>query len=294
MTTITELLTDLNIEFRQHGEAQDVGHGWIGLICPMCHHPRYLLGINLRSLAVSCWRCGRHRLGDVLAAASGRTIREVLPLIRQLDAYDASSGPRSEFRPSGRYQPPSGVAPLLAAHRRCLERWGFDPDECVQNWNIQGIGPGGEFRWRLFVPVVRAGKPVSWTTRAIGERVALRYRSANPEHESVPIKHCLWGEDHAYHSAVIVEGFKQAMRIGRGAVATMGVGYTEQQLIRMSWFARRTIVFDNEPAAQRRAVELADALSIFPGETFTVCLSGPQPDSSPAEEIAELRKGFLE
>lgn len=290
---ITELLSELNIEYREHGASPNVGHGWVGVNCPMCGSGKHIMGINLRSVAATCFYCGRHKLADVLSAACGRPVREILPLIRQLDAWGDSWTPGT-VKPTGRYTPPPGVGELLSAHKRVLKQWGFDPAECARHWGIGGIGPMGDYKWRLFIPIVRGGKPVSWTTRAVGEQIALRYRSANPEHESVPAKHCLWGEDYVLHSAVIVEGFKGAMAIGPGAVATLGVSYTEHQMIRMSWFARRTIVFDNEPNAQRRAAVLADALSVFPGETYVACLSGAQPDSSPADEIAELRRRFLE
>lgn len=293
--TIRELLRELHIDFREHGESQYVTHGWLGIECVHCGRGtgRHGMGIHTRSLRVSCWKCGKHRLVDTLAEAAGLKHSVVWKLVVQLDAANATSGDFTAVRQCGRYQPPPGVGELLPAHKRYLEKRGFDPDEAASLWKIQGIGPGGPHHWRLFIPLTQRRKPVAWTTRAIGN-VEPRYLSSPPEHSSVLLKHCLLGEDLALNCVVVVEGLFQAMRIGPGAVATMGVSYTESQVIRLSRYMSRCICFDNEPEAQRRASALADSLSVLPGETHVACLSGPQPDSSPPEEIHELRQRFLD
>lgn len=294
---IRDTLRALEIEYREHGESSLVSHGWIGLVCPYCGRDtgKHGLGVNLKSLACKCWKCGSHQLSAALATIAGVPRRDVISLLVGIDERAQNGDDWRSTKPAGTYKPPSGTGELLPAHRKYLLGRGYDPDECSEVWGIRGIGAdGGRYRWRVFVPVMLNGAPVSWQTRAVGKDVEPRYLAADPEDESVPLKHCLGGEQHARHSIAVVEGFFQALRIGPGAVATLGLGYSEAQLLRIAQYPQRVIVFDNEPEAQRRARKLADDLAPFAGDTFVACLSGPQPDSSPEEEIRELRSRFLD
>lgn len=292
--TLRDILQRLGIEFAEHGESGQVSAGWVGIRCPHCagNTGKFKCGINLRHLSVSCYTCGRHKLSDTLSRASGVSLRDVLPLLVGLIRSDDEWEPRTQ-RLTGTLKFPDGTGELLPVHRKYLEKRGFDPDECERLWGLKGIGAGGRYQWRILLPVLRNAKPVSWQTRAIGQHTEPRYLAASPEDESVPLKHCLGGSQHARQSVVVCEGYFQAMRIGPGAVATMGVGYTEHQLLLIAQYPSRCICFDNEPQAQRRAHQLATDLSPFPGETLIANLSGPQPDSSPADEIRELRARCL-
>ena len=297
--SLRDALRTLSIEFREAGEHKNVRHGSLGVNCPKCspHSNQFLCGIGLNRSFVSCWRCGRlGGLASTLASIANLPVNAVLAVLRESGVSGAN---QSDWKPSqtpaGKYSPPDGVGELLPVHRRYLEKRGYDPDYVYEHWGIRGIGmDGGRYKWRLFLPIIQNNRPVAWQTRAVGKDVEPRYLSSPAERSDVSIKHCLFGEQHARHSVIVVEGAFVAMLIGDGAVATCGVGYTEQQLVRIAKYPQRTIVFDNEPQAQRRASELADALSTFPGDTFIVNLSGPQPDSSPPEEICELRMRFLE
>ncbi len=293
---IKNILRELNIEFREHGESGQVSRGWVGIRCPKCSPDgKFKCGINIRTLGMFCFKCGRLPVAPTLASAANRPLRDIYPILKQIDRL-ASTG--DEFTPiavpTGHYQPPVGVGELLPVHRRYLEKRGFNPDYVSEHWGIRGIGRDGKHKWRLFIPVFHNGKPSAWTTRTVGQDVEPRYLSSPPELSGVLLKHCLFGSEHARHSVAIVEGPFQAMRIGDGAVAVLGIGFTEAQVVLLSRYPRRTVCFDREAGAQRRASALADALCAFPGETNVVQLSGPQPDSSPPEEIQELRERFIE
>lgn len=297
MRTIRDILNDLNIPFRETGQDSLVTRGWVGIKCPMpgCGQGgKFGRGIHVQTLKTSCWKCGSARLGDVLCAASGRPMRDVLILLSGI-APDYATIAQDAKSPIGRYEPPPGVGKLLPAHRRYLERRGFDPDQVHEQWGVQGIGAEKWLPWRLYIPVRdNLGRDQSWTTRAVGSKVTQRYMSAPPTRESKPLKSLIFGEHLARHAVVITEGCFGAMRIGPGGVATLGLTFTRAQVSRLSRFPVRVCCFDNEPAAQRRARALAAELEIFPGETFVVCLSGPDPDTSPLGEIEELRSRFLE
>lgn len=287
---ITDLLTELGIPFRMPGSHHHVRDGWVGLDCPVCSpgSNRYRLGINQQSLAVSCWQCGRLRLGDVLAQASGRKLGEILQRLPEITRKAVP--PKQTYYTQ--YREPLGVEPLLGPHRRYLEKRKLDPDFVAETYGVRGIGREGRLKWRIFIPVFRDGKPVSWTTRSIGKN-NLRYISADPRDEACPLKQTLFGIDFVKHTAIIVEGPFDALRIGPGAVATYGLVYSQSQVRRLSEIPTRVIAFDSDQASQRRAVQLARDLAPFPGETFVVQLSGKDPGDSPEAEIQELRKRFL-
>jgi hypothetical protein len=205
----------------------------------------------------------------------------------------ARGAPQRGERPVGRYTPPPGVGPLLAAHRRYLGRRGFDPDELAEKYSVGGIGPGGKLQWRLFLPINRQGKPQSWTTRSVGES-HLRYISASPKEEETPIHSLLGGEDECRSSCIVTEGVFDMMRIGPGAVCTFGTSYTTAQVLKIAKFPVRVVCFDSDRMAQKKAAKLANELAAFDGVTYNAVLSGKDPCDSPEDEIRELRRRFLE
>jgi hypothetical protein len=292
--TVIELLDELHIEHKSFGESPHVTSGWVGLHCCWCPNgsAAYGLGIHLNSLRVSCWACGSHSLGDVLATITGQpwfpTVKGWIARLGRSGAILAPSKPVHV----GKYTPPVGVEPLGPAHRKYLVKRGFDPDEIAKVWGVGGIGLALKLQFRLFIPVLVNDKPVSWTTRAIGD-AAVRYVSAKPEHESVSLKQTLYGSDKAKQSCVVVEGPVDVWRIGPGAVALYGLSYTPAQVALIAKYPVRAICFDSEPTAQRRARKLAADLAIWPGVTYVVQLSGKDAAEAPAEEISELRRRFL-
>lgn len=285
----TDLIKHLEIRGLESGH-HHCRPGWIQFDCPDCGpgSRKYHLGLQKSSGYFNCWVCGRKPLLQTLCSLSGWASRDVIPLLKDI----LPSRP-VRTAVSGVYKPPRGVFPLAAAHRKYLAGRGFDPDEIAALWGVQGIGIASNLSWRLFLPIVYRYETVSWTTRTIGENTT-RYISAKPEEERISHKHLLYGIDMCAHAVIIVEGPTDAWRIGPGAAATLGLAYTPEQMELMRSFPVRVVCFDNSSDAQRRARRLSDVLSLFPGETYQANLSGKDPDTSPAEEIQELRKRFLE
>jgi hypothetical protein len=292
---LPELLRELRVPFRQHGESPHVSEGWVGIVCPYCDRGRgnFGLGVNLASGVVSCWKCGPHRLSTVLADITGleqklvrQHVREVERIRRRLDE---SAGRR------GRLVLPPGIERMGPAHRRYLADRGFDPDVIEEVWKVQGTGISSRLPWRLFIPIHREGEVVSWTTRAVGAVAhANRYRGARRAESVYPRSSLLYGEDYCLHGVVVHEGPADVWATGPGAVCTCGVGFGAVQTARLARFPVRAVCFDNTPAAQRRARALCRQLEPFAGETYNVQVSGPDPAESPRDELLELRRRFLE
>lgn len=282
-----ELLRSLNVPVAPSGH-HHTRQGWIQFDCPYCSPGtgRWLMGYSLDRKAVNCWQCGPHNLATTLAEL-GMPMAQAIGHVRRL--------PRTYVeveRTTGKLKPPFGVAELLPKHTKYLKQRGFDPDEIRKLWDVRGIGPAGnrQFRWRLFIPVHLNGEVVSWLTRSTDKHSNYRWMSAKPNEETYHHKHLLYGEDYCRHAIIVHEGPTDVWRTGPGAVATMGLGYTTPQLNRMAKYPVRVVCFDNSHQAEKRAQDLADSLSVFPGETHLVWLDSEDPGSASQREVDCLRK----
>jgi hypothetical protein len=291
--TLTDVLTELGIPYTEAGESRYVRDGWVGLVCPQCRGGN-ALGIHLSSKAVSCWKCGRgQRLINVLADISGQSQAVIWPL---LDKVGLSPSKDARTPSRGILTLPKGIleGPLHPAHQKYLRGRGFNPDHLHREWGVRSIGVAAELSWSLLFPITLNGKVMSWTTRSISEKGG-RYVTARPDQEAMPARRLLFGMDKVRHTIVVVEGPLDAIAVGPGAVATMGIAYTAAQAALIARFPRRIICFDAEPDAQRQAARLARELAPFDGVTYQVEFTTAK-DASRADraEVQELRDYFLE
>lgn len=289
MLTIKDILDEYGIPNvgaeHRHGRP-----GWVSVDCPRCGTGtgKFHLGISLSTGAATCWRCGRQNTARVLAMITGTAPAAMRERI------DGAALAPAVVRKVGRLLPPAAIGPLTPAHRAYLTHRGFVADDVARLWGIRGIGNASKLGWRLYIPIHHHGEVVSWTTRSIKPKAEQRWVSASAEEEVVHHKDILYGADYARHAIIIHEGPTDVWATGPGAVATCGTGFTESQLRAMARYPVRAVCFDNGVAAQRRARELADMLSPFPGVTHNVQLeTGDDPAEASVEELDELRAAFL-
>jgi hypothetical protein len=290
MISIRDILTEYDVD--HVGEEHPRGRpGWIQIDCPDCNPDtkKFYFGISLISGASNCWKCGRKSTSRILSIVTGQPIQTIQSLLNTAIPEPLRKQKR------GKITIPKGVGSLLPGHRDYIESRGFDVDEIIRFWGIQGIGQTTHLKWRLFIPVYHHGIIVSWTTRTINPNERKRYISAPPESETIPIKNILYGSDYARMSIIIHEGPVDVWATGAGAVAICGIPYTPAQVKEMLRYPVRVVCFDSGPEAQAQAQELTRTLSLYPGVTWNVKLeSGEDPASADREEIHEMRKKFLE
>lgn len=291
--TLTDVLTELGIPYTEAGESRYVRDGWVGLVCPQCCGGN-ALGIHLSSKAVNCWKCGRgQRLINVLADISGQSQAVIWPL---LDKVGLSPSKDARTPSRGLLAKPEGLREgLQPAHRRYLEGRNYqNVDRLGKEWGLGSIGVAAELAWTIWFPITLNGKVMSWTTRSISEKGG-RYVTARPDQEIMSARRLLFGMDKARHTIIVVEGPLDAVAVGPGAVATMGIAYTAAQAALIARFPRRVICFDAEPDAQRQAARLARELAPFDGVTYQVKLAtGKDASRADRREVQELRDYFLE
>lgn len=278
-------LKDHNVEVKEFGEHHHATRGRLQVDCPFCPSKgQFRLGIS--STRANCWTCGPQRLIDTLVALTQESFSTCQKFAkRQKLLFNRYTHPVT-----GKYRAPDCVGDFQPAHLKYLESRGYDPEELKSVWGVRAIGLAPRLQWRIFIPICHDGKPVSWTTRKISDKGShAKYLTASPEHETYSAKSLLYGEDHAKHRVIAVEGPLDAWKIGKGAVATFGLSYTTAQVLRLSRYPVRYICFDNEPQAQRTAQKLCRELAVFPGKTHNIQLDSKDPGDAKPREIKILR-----
>jgi len=286
-----DILQEYNIPIAPAGH-HHAREGWIQIDCPYCGRDSqgWHMGYSIEGNFVNCWRCGSHRLINTVMEITGLSYREVKKLLDDLETEHFE-----REKPLGKLVLPTGIKDLHSAHKKYLYNRGFKWRKLVHVWKIFGIGIAPRLSWRIFIPIHYHGEVVSWTTRSISNNPkTVRYISAGENEEAMPHKELLYGEDFARHAVIVVEGIFDVWRIGPGAVATFGSGYSQEQLERIAKYPTRAICFDSEPEAQKRARKLVNDLSVFPGETYNVILDMKDAAEESSKNIKRLRKEILE
>ena len=282
---LTEFLDAHGIEWsKTHAHSRQ---GWTQVFCPRCGSENFHCGIKDDLSRASCYKCGGFNVSSLLRLLTDANWQDIKQLVgdRVFIARDSVS------ESQGVYTPPTNlkeITEIPAVHDYVRSR-GFDPAYLSQIWNCKATGPISTYPFRLFIPIYLGRKAVSWTARAACGQEQ-RYQTAKANEKTYDEKKLLFGNQFTKESCVVCEGGFDVFRIGKGAVATLGVSVTTHQVNLIADYYRRTIVFDNEPNAQLRARALAEQLSVFPGETFVVQIDAKDPAEAPQSEIDALRK----
>lgn len=285
---ILDILDEYRIPYLTEGN-KHCRVGWIQLDCPFCGKDsnKFHLGYSLSGGYANCWKCGPHSLPSILVEYLGISFDKAKKLTKDLD----TKAIKKEVRKKGKLILPRNIGDLQKAHIKYLKGRGFDNiEELKQLWKIQGIGIGTKLQWRIFIPIFYKNEMASWTTRSISDNVEARYIHASSEEEVYERNEILYGQDYARHSVILCEGPTDVWKIGPGAVASLGLSYSQKQIVKLIQYPIRAVCFDNEPVAQRRAEALVDLLSIYPGETYNIQLDSKDPGSATEKEIKRIRR----
>lgn len=268
--------------------------GWVQTHCPICAGASHgwHLGVHVGSGNCNCWRCGSLKLTVVLTA--------LLPDVSLGKIFSTYSTKGLSVEKASVVHATELIYPrhthnLGMQHCNYLSDRRFDPGHLVREWGLRAVGAlGAEWSWRIIIPIHnKNGLEVSYTGRAISETHAPRYLTLGLEESIENPKSLLYGEQYASETIVVVEGPTDVWRIGRGAVATFGTSWTEEQAARIRKYKTRYIMFDNEKPAQRLARKLADAVSGAPGTTEILTGLRTDPGDLEPEEVDDFRKELV-
>lgn len=261
--------------------------GWCQIReCPQCHSQNFHLGIRDDMQRASCYQCGGKFVPKLLHQLTNAPRAEINALLGDR-AFVMTERPVD----MGVYTPPTHLHADIrdvSSVTNYLEGRGFDIDYLQEIWGMQATGNFSNYPRRAFIPIYHGRRLVAWTARAaVGQEP--RYQTANNKEKSFHEKHLLFGNQFVRDTCIITEGPLSAINVGRGAVATFGLAYTQEQVLWLADIWNRIIVFDNSIPAQQKARELAVALSGFPGRTTVVNLDAADPGEAESAEIDELR-----
>jgi len=282
---LVEFLQEHRVKYdtnhRKHGRP-----GWTQLEeCPRCYSRNYHLGIKNDCSRANCYKCGGFNVARLLLDVTKAPWSEVKFLV----GGRIYIPPTLDTGNAGVYTEPRGVCDLDSTHIAYLKQRGLDPEYCTKVWGIRGLGPWAEYPFRVFLPIYYQNRPVSWTSRATHGQEP-RYQTAAPHQKSLDEKRILYGIDFIRETTIVLEGPFDVLRVGPGAVGTLGTSVTRAQFSIIASIPRRILVFDNSERAQKIADTLAQELSLFPGETIRVNLDAEDPGSASDSEIYALRK----
>ena len=244
--------------------------GWVQVECPFCsgnagHH----LGYSIHEDYFNCWRCGWKPPELVLSTLSGSDRAEAKKLLREYKTVVRQDSTASfvPIKRVGRLKFPLTVD-WTEKHSQYLKERKFKPNMLRRLWGLKATGHIGAYANRIIAPIRFKGQFVSFQGRDITGKHKLRYKACKKEKEVIDHKHTIYGMDHCSDSIVVVEGITDVWRLGYGAGATYGIKYTPEQVLLLSQFERRYVLFDTEdPQARAQGLKLAEELSTFPGYT---------------------------
>jgi DNA primase len=291
MFNVISFFEENNIEF--HTSGKNVTKGWTEINCPFCSDPSFHLGINLESGLFHCWICGAKggpsilikRLLNVSYSEAQRIENEFTSFKKQEQEQNKEIISKIEF--------PKGLEKNFPSyHKEYLIKRNFDPDYIINQYQLKAcLRLGGDFAYRIIIPIIIDNQIVSYTARDITEKAKYKYKHLSNEKSIIQVKDCLYNIDTVKDKCIIVEGVIDVWRIGDAAIAMFGLEYTIRQLniLFSKELKEAYVMFDSEPQAIRKANKLANTLSTFIPKVSVIELSSGDPADLTTEEILSLK-----
>lgn len=286
---IRNILESMGVHYKERGK--NISAGWIGVTCPFCDDNTNHLGINLRSKTISCWKCGK--TGTIIAYLS----KELNSFQKALDLVKANIPRELQFEKekektgvSEVILPRNSKSGLSVAHKEYLIKRGFDPEFMSEKYMLHHVGPVGEYKNRIIIPVLRNYQLVTFTTIDIYDYSPNRYIHLSEELSIYHVKELLYGSEFTDgHNIIVVEGIFDMWRFGDGCVPAFGVHFTPEQKKLLSKFHNIKVVGDGDKEGWKFNKELTAELAAFSNVRYFDLEEGIDPDKLSEEEIRHIK-----
>ena len=289
MFDILQYLEDKDIPYSTSGK--NVSSGWVNISCVFCGETSNHLGISLESQGFNCWVCGeKGNIFTLVMYIEGVSYSETKSIISNYEKEEEISKAKDSLVSSKIICIKGLETAFPKEHKNYLIQRGFNPEYIISKYHLKAcLHLGGEFAYRIVIPIIMNDQIVSYTARDITGKQKSKYYNL-PNRESVtPIKDCLYNIDSIKDKVLIMEGVTDVWRIGDGSVALFGVEYTHQQL---------RLLFDKNPKeayvmfdtdAIKKTDKLANILSTFVDKVEVIELDEGDPGDLSEENIIDLR-----
>jgi len=276
---------EFNISYKITGNS-----GWVNICCPFCYDRGYHGGI--KGFSYNCWKCGSRKIIDFIQAIlPDKQSKEIYNTLLNfaIEASEDTLNQRSKV--NGLVEFPIGVEELKDRHHKYLRKRGFDSIKLEEKYSLLGTNEYGDFNFRVIIPIYQNNRIVTYTGRDITEKSKIKYKSCPIEKSVISINDVVYGIDTIKDRwCIVVEGVFDAWKLGRQAVATMGVNFSERQINAISKKADFVyILYDNDEAGVKQSRKMRDLLTSLNILTRVVRLDGiKDPGSLPASEAEIL------
>ena len=297
MIRMEDLMIDMDIDFITSGN-HHCRSGWGQVCCPHCGDGGWHLGYNFEDEYFSCYSCGSHSILSSIKELLNIPYHEATQLLEEYD--DGRVKKEGSFEEKILFavnditvELPAGTGNLKTWHGDYIRGRGYKPSTLKKIWGIRGSGNFGTHKHRIIIPVYHRGRLTSFTSRSILEDVKARYINARPEQERISLKSTVYApvKVEPTESIAILEGPTGAWRLGQDARSTLGATWTMEQAIILRQTKNRYIMFDpSEPESMKKADELGNVLSAFPGNTEVITLDYADPGEMPQKEADKIKK----
>lgn len=290
---IKKMLGDLKIPYKEHGKNWQPG--WLQIKCPCCDDHEMHGGFNLTYGNYNCWRCGKHRVTEVISIILG---------ITKSEAWHVIKGYRTAYIPKiqDRKRATSSIlklpecTPLKKQHKKYLIGRNFDPKKLENDWDLMGTNHLGDYKFRIIAPIYLKNRLISFQGRDITGQSTLRYQACPIKNEVINHKHSLYGIDFVSNRrTIVVEGITDVWRLGKGTVATFGTSFKLEQILLLKEYVDYcAILFDRSAAAQQHAYQLDVSLQSMGVQTEIFELDDCEdPAKLPQEEADKFTKSII-
>ena len=243
------LLRDNRIEFWESGK--NVSIGYIGLRCFYCDDESNHLGIRLKDLKVTCWKCGPHNTIKTFQLLLKTSYIDAKAIVENLSG-DLSEKYFKDRKPSDKIVFPYGFTTAFPKiFKDYLRRRNFNVRELIKKYKLMTCYRFGEYAYRIIIPVFKDGLLVSWTARDVTDLAPSKYKAAKIEESLIRPETLIYNFDSVREGgdAILVEGPFDCFRIGDGSFCFFGIKHNDariKQIIKKN-IRRLYIFFDNDP-----------------------------------------------
>ena len=288
-------LLSRGIKFFEAGK--NTSSGWLQFKCPMCNDTTNHGGLNIESGSFYCWRCGGHKLIDVISFMLNVTKSRAIEEIKKNQKEGSFKKIKKIREPSGNNNHKTLVMPfttdLLDIHKNYLTNRGFNPIKLKRMYELKSTTFFGDYKFRIIAPIFLDGVKVSFQGRDITENSPYRYKACKKQNEIVNHKETLYGIDLVVGKTVlIVEGVTDVWRLGPCSIATFGTSFTTEQVKLIGdRFKDAIIIYDSD--AGRKAYDLSLQLMARGVRVKIVTLDNGDPADLTEHEAEKIREEFL-
>jgi len=284
---VRSYLSEVGIPYQTEGK--NVTSGWVEIRCPYCSDSSFHLGISPIFL-FHCWRCGaKGHILKLIQELENCSSREAKARIGQFQDFSLIPAQEEPVYSTTVKLPLESHVQFTSHHLDYLRQRNFDPNHIVAKYKLRVCNHLGKYKFRFIIPVFMNGSLVNFTALDYTRKQNPPYLHCENKNSVIPMKQCLYNVDSVSDTALIVEGVTDVWRMGDGAVAIMGIEWTDDQILFLSSLElKKAVVFFDSDAIDK-SHQFASEISAFIPNVEVHELPEGDPADLTYKQVEEIR-----